>query len=46
MILVRVINTWTGVLDLYSIVLLSSLNMVLPGAKTVEVLYLSQIVFY
>jgi hypothetical protein len=43
---VRVINTWAGVLDLYSIVLVSSLNMALPGAKTVGVLYLSQIVFY
>ena len=35
MIPVRVINTWIGVLDLYSIVLANSLKMAHPGAEKV-----------
>jgi hypothetical protein len=37
MIPVRVINTWIGVLDLYSTVLVNSLKMAHPGAETAGV---------
>jgi len=37
MIPVKVINTWIGMFDLYSIVLENSLKMAHPGAETVGV---------